>query len=1033
MLLYTVNSVAWLLVVGNAALRNDHHSNVIRQVAANEAVTCQFLHQKELGLCGPSTGVPTHITTTVMLSEGGPNAGETGPPSTPVETTAAWDSSVVAQPALTTSTTVHDGVTKEVVIINGGPLTSPITLPASLPTKLDPSAPEVRSSVSSISSDVSIALSTVTAWITQPEQPRASEAIKAVQPLVSIVGGLTNNIPGGVIETTCTAMSSEESGLAQNLSFLMCRLLDILRGLGTGLVATDPSQIDSATIVVRSGSEEVAADISSAAANVGAGGAPLSTTPTGVPHTAATPTVSTPIHSSTGLETPLTTDTAPTLTKIPELAVFQTLTDVTYTTPTYITTTSPRSDQPTIVPVIIPFSGPPRICFGCYLSFPPNIAISVPEFCIQLFGLNIGSCPPSSDTDGKDGDNNEDQKSDSQSSTTSTSSSCTTTITATHESVFCSVTKESPTDGSPTKTLGCSTAAFTTVTGCSGQNSATTSTSELSTPTEWLCNPSTCGDAVCAASKKRSRELAPRELQERGDPEQGVWPDPSDYEGNQDAFMAGETWEIVQMQPPYDAKEVKLTTFKHGDHVTSHNWVSFDDKVAALSVHGLYGCTSVVVLSQRGAWASHIWEKAFTSHIENDFTLRAIRDLHSGVGSTNILTEYREWGMDDLKDKPDAGNRGIIFGDGTPADSNLPIQVFIFTPRERPTQSTPDEARLDPNYNAGGILYGPRIAQIHDDLYKTFSTTSTQVRVDVIDYAPKTRGTPQQLLDVEITESRGKLLIQYQPAPDCTGKASWRMWVEGRPLEGRTASWDPASNQIFQGQAAGGAAAKRQACPIRSATPGGTSSEPSRKTSLPASVPTTVPTTTRPMETLTSSPEPAKTTSSPAVKESTTAPPPPKSTTSNKPPPPKPTEQVLIEFALEKATPSEPGQVPNSRGSWVMFLKKADDASRKECDDKRIGLKAIDTVLPLLEDSGDTKTSDNLSWPPTFEADSGVEVSGRKQCRYNEKKDGAGTFVCDGIGSFDCIKDEQSNGPKTCGGLPQLVYYPKVRCLLPVA
>ncbi|KAH0432063.1 hypothetical protein CcaCcLH18_06718 [Colletotrichum camelliae] len=936
---------------------------------------------------------------------------------------------------MTTSTTVHDGVTKEVIIINGGPLTSPITLPAPLPTKLDPSATEVRSSVSSISSDVSIALSTVTAWLTQPEQPRASEAIKAVQPLVSIVGGLTYNIPGGVIDTTCTAIPSEEGGLAQNLGFLMCRLLDILRGLRTGLVANDPSQIDSATSVVRSGSEEVAADISSAAANVGTGGAPISTTPTGVPHTAATPTVPTSIHSSTGLETPLTTDTAPTLTKVPELAVFQTLTGVTYTTPTYITTTSPGSDQPTIVPVIIPFSGPPLICFGCYLSFPPNIAISVPEFCIQLFGLNIGSCPPSSDTDGKDGDNDEDQKSDSQSSTTSTSSSCTTTITATHESVFCSVTKESPTDGSQPKTLGCSTAAFTIVTGCSGQNSATTSTSELSTPTEWLCNPSTCGDTDCAALKKKSHELPPRELQERGDPEQGVWPDPSDYAYNQDAFMIGEAWEIIKMQPPYDAKEVKLTKGEHGDHVTSHNWISFDDKVGALVVYGLYGCTSVVVLSQRGAWASHIWEKVFTSHIENDFTLRAIKELHTGVGTNDKLTEYREWGIDDLRDKPDAGDRGIIFGDGTPADNDLPIQVFIFTPRERPPNSATVEVRLDPNYNAGDILYGPRISQLHAHLLGTFSATST--KVDVIDYAPKTLGTTQELVDEDVAESRGKLLIQYQPAPDCTGKASWRLWVEGRQLEGRTASWDPASKQIFQGQAAGGAAAKRQACPIRSATPGGPSSEPSQQTSLPASVPTTVPTTTRPMETLASSPEPAKTTTSPAVKESTTAPPPPKPTTSTKAPPPKPTEQVLIEFSLEKATP-QPNQLPLSSGSWVMFLKKADDASRRECDDKRVGLKAIsndflEKILSYLSNPGNTEPSDDFSRPPTFEADAGVEIAGRKQCRYDKKEDGPGSFVCDGIAPIDCIKDEQSNGPKTCGGSSQIVYYPRVRCLLPVA
>uniref|UniRef100_L2FQV5 Uncharacterized protein n=1 Tax=Colletotrichum fructicola (strain Nara gc5) TaxID=1213859 RepID=L2FQV5_COLFN len=1020
MLLYTISFLAWLLVVGTA-LKDDDHPHAIRQVASGEAVTCQFLHQKELGLCGPSTGVPTHITTTSI-------AGETGPPPAPVETTAAsetTESPIVAQPALTTSTTVQDGITKEIVIVNGGPLTSPITLPDPLPTKLDPSATEVISSVSSISSDFSIALSTVTAWLTQPEQPQASEAIKAVQPLVSIVGGLTQNIPGGVIDTNCSASRSGDGSLAQNLSSLMCKLLDVLRGLRTGLISTDPSQIESATSAVRSGSEEVAAEISSAVANVGTGGAPISTTPTGVTRTATTPTVPTPIDSSTGLETLLTTNPGPTLTKVPELAVFQTLTGVTYTTPTYITTTSSGSDQPTIVPVIIPFSGPPRICFGCYLSFPPNIAISVPEFCIQLFGLNIGSCPPSSDTDGKDGDNDEDKKSDSQSSTTSTSSSCTTTITATHESVFCSVTKESPTDGSPTKTLGCSTAAFTTVTGCSGQNSAITSTSELRTPTEWLCNPSTCGDTDCAASKKKRRELAPRELRERGDPEQGVWPDPSDYQNNQDAFMIGETWEIVdpQVSLSYDAKEVKLTQLYHGDFVTSHNWISFEDKVGAISVHGLWGCTSVVVLSRRGAWASHIWEMAFASRSDNYFADRAIFDLHSGAGTNNDLTEYREWGIDDLRYQADAGDRGVIFGDGTPADNDLPIQVYIFTPRHRPPESATDEVRKDPNYMAGTLLYGKRIGELHDHLYKTFSATSTQVKVDVIDYAPRTKlkvwdgsgdrpMTPDDLGDINIKQSRaggcGSKEDRWKgalPAGILQATKSSKVRLPGEP--------QPSDRPV--------------------ATPGGTSSEPSQQTSLPASVPTTLPTTTRPVETFTSSPEPAKTTASPAVKESTTAPPPPKSTTSTKPPPPKPTEQVLIEFALEKATPSEPGQVPNSRGSWVMFLKKADDASRRECDDKRIGLKAIGTVLPLLEDSGDTKTSDNLSWPPTFEADSGVEISGRKQCRYNEKKDGAGTFVCDGIGSFDCIKDEQSNGPKTCGGLPQLVYYPKVRCLLPVA
>ncbi|KAF6821875.1 immunoglobulin A1 protease, partial [Colletotrichum musicola] len=128
-------------------------------------------------------------------------------------------------------------------------------------------------------------------------------------------------------------------------------------------------------------------------------------------------------------------------------------------------------------PVIIPFKGPPVICFKCFPKFPPNIAIKTPQFCIQLFGIKIGNCPPGSEKDpgggggGDGGDKPEDDPDEpdksEEKSTASSTSSCTVTVTATHQTIFCSVTRavtEGTREGTTVSTT-CITSAYTTVTG----------------------------------------------------------------------------------------------------------------------------------------------------------------------------------------------------------------------------------------------------------------------------------------------------------------------------------------------------------------------------------------------------------------------------------------------------------------------------------------------------------------------------------------------------------------------------------------
>ncbi|KAF4848501.1 hypothetical protein CGCSCA4_v004960 [Colletotrichum siamense] len=576
-------------------------------------------------------------------------------------------------------------------------------------------------------------------------------------------------------------------------------------------------------------------------------------------------------------------------------------------TPFIITTTSPGGgNDPTIVPVIFPFKGPPIICFGCFpgIEFPPKfkLTLKLPEFCIKIFFIEIGNCDKGGDDEG--GDDNEDDKNDDkkndddkkddkteteEKSTSTSTSSCTTTVTATRQSVFCSVTVTSITSGSggnarrdaQAAATNCVTSAYTTVTGCSATPAATTvtrtSTANRSYPTRLLCRPDTCGGGDGSSCSKpldrssSSQELTRRtaDLEKRGQTVDGEWPDPEDYEGDRSKFMVAQMAEIRDWQMVgrhrgpdvnglYEPQYVQhgaaaIVGPQFGGMVTS-KYVLFGKDVASIALEKLYGCSSIIVLSQRGAFVNHIWEPQFADEDEWKFTVEDDNsELWKGLHSAGQMSRWRRvvdfarYGLTDLVGKERLGPPGTMFGDvAIPDDDDrdkkssedLNTRAFILTPRETPQRMVdsddgtgikflPDEILIPDPINAmdGTIAYKDQV----EFMKSMVSSLYGDIDVEVITYSPPL-GTLQMAIDrydrfvergykdaegeefyQEILENdryqsevfgptpRGKLLLQYQPADaeDCRDQAAWRLWIEDRELGDRSDQWKASEDQTF--------------------------------------------------------------------------------------------------------------------------------------------------------------------------------------------------------------------------------------------
>ncbi|KAK6077031.1 hypothetical protein SCUP515_05214 [Seiridium cupressi] len=361
----------------------------------------------------------------------------------------------------------------------------------------------------------------------------------------------------------------------------------------------------------------------------------------------------------------------------------------------------------------------------------------------------------------------------------------------------------------------------------------TVTTTEIPAPTEVLdedCGFGSCAEAACAIS---ARDVIDKRRKYRNtQPAICKWADSSNFAPATD-FMAGEVGlavgngNFVKLSGPLTSKVIR-----------------FQDQPVSLAVQGLYGCTAVVAVSKRGAWASHIFEtplfrpyhsseqvldengKVVIDPVTQMAKQRLVwrnpttnvwqpdlpRVVQLAKFRTGVLNEIREssspygdhkYGLNECRN---SHIEAAIDADGHIFDDGLDTEVFIFAPYEAVTdKQSPNydnefpeglKLRYDADGNplhdfyradVGGISFNEQIRR------EISSYFGGNVVIETIPYAPRVRGTQAEKDDVLIDSNRSKILVQYQPAvtSDAESKAQWKVWFEGHADSVKTTSWDP--------------------------------------------------------------------------------------------------------------------------------------------------------------------------------------------------------------------------------------------------
>ncbi|KAI9718522.1 MAG: hypothetical protein M1812_003973 [Candelaria pacifica] len=340
-------------------------------------------------------------------------------------------------------------------------------------------------------------------------------------------------------------------------------------------------------------------------------------------------------------------------------------------------------------------------------------------------GGSSGNNPksPSNPHDNQDSSGTGKSTDSRQSSTAppSSSTSCGATAVASDCSVFC------PIATGISATRPCSTTCYSNETGCSASGTTATTTA-TGAPSQQVCDQSCslCNappPGVATPTARMGKRNLPTSLKSidkealsvpSKEIEKRTLPDPSDavYGGNVASFILEEF-----------KKADKIPLRIDSNHPSSALVRKFNNERVNLAVYGLYGCTSVLVVSNQGIWASHFWENpSFVN--ANRFQNEVLVALEDGDGTDDMPGIRRYTGFREFLNV-----------------AEVP-QAIIVTPRVRTSLVV------------GNLLFGVQVNQISTTL-RGLIPNSIPI---VIEYVPTDARTSQST-----DNPSGKMLVQFDP------------------------------------------------------------------------------------------------------------------------------------------------------------------------------------------------------------------------------------------------------------------------------
>ncbi|KAI9837744.1 MAG: hypothetical protein M1819_006678 [Sarea resinae] len=397
-------------------------------------------------------------------------------------------------------------------------------------------------------------------------------------------------------------------------------------------------------------------------------------------------------------------------------------------------------------------------------------------------------------------------KSTGSSSGTSSSSSCTSTQTALRVTVLCIPTTYT-TGGSTVSTTTCSPTTTVTTSGCSVTGTTTTvSSSASSSATQTPCASDTCGGACplgggplsgasmgiiattedCSLISTSTTSALPTASygvagtiavasptdSTNAPSKRGFSSDPTDSNETL-GDISNPLFEraLPDVTPPYTNYVRGLSqgatwVSQQGD--ASGHW--YDYPIfghAAVGVNGIYGCTAVIISSEKGVYLSHIWENpvfidsTWASTDDASFTTKAFNSLRDGTANALSITS-------------------LIGTDAQPGVLNAIYspKVFVLTPRTTDFDRNNFQITTTLRYQARAQDLANKIAGILPGSGGTgFTLGYTRTSAQASTQNPGTAG--RAILEVDPFQS---WLTTTASGVDPTSPGlqigRWRLWVE---------------------------------------------------------------------------------------------------------------------------------------------------------------------------------------------------------------------------------------------------------------